>query len=59
VGKLNAFVSSLKARRRGSRPQPQTARESAAEYAINEQSDAPASLFTNEDLEWLQATPNT
>jgi four helix bundle protein len=56
---LNAFVSSLKAQRRDSRPQPQTARESAVEYAINEPNDTPASLFTSEELEWLQTTPNT
>jgi len=56
---LNAFASSLKAQRRGSRPQPQSVREAATQYIPDETSDAPTTLFTNEELEWLQTTPNT
>ena len=55
---LNAFAGSLKAQRRSSRKQPKTVREATTDYATDEQSDAPAPLFTEEELEWLKAVPN-
>lgn len=55
---LNAFASTLKAQRQGGRKQPKTTREAPAEYVIDETDDMPTSLFTAEELEWLEAVPN-
>ena len=53
----------LKAHRHGSRAQSptqsSTVREPAAEYITDWPDDAPTPLFTDEELEWLQAIPNT
>jgi four helix bundle protein len=56
---LNAFAARLKTLRRTARTQPKTACEVTADYVADEQSDAPSPLFTEEDLEWLKAVPNT
>ena len=56
---LNAFAATLKAQRQSSRSQPKTMREAATEYVTDWPSDAPMPLFTEEELEWLQTTPNT
>ena len=56
---LNAFVASLKAQRRSSRSRAKTVHEAGTDYATNGPSDAPVPLFTEEELEWLQAIPNT
>jgi four helix bundle protein len=58
VRQLDAFAGSMKAQRRGSRAQPPTIREAAAEYVSDWPSDTSAPLFTEEELEWLQAVPN-
>jgi four helix bundle protein len=56
---LNAFAARLKAQRRSSRKPPKTMREATTDYAADESSDTPSTLFTEEDLEWLKAAPNT
>lgn len=56
---LNAFAATLKAQRRGSQPQRKTVREAAAEYWTDWSDDPAMPLFTEEELEWLQTTPNT
>ncbi len=56
---LNAFAGSLKAQRRGNGAQPKAVREAATEYMINWPDHTPASLFTEDELQWLQAIPNT
>jgi len=56
---LNAFAATLKAQRRGSQPQPKTMREAATAYVTDWLDDEPVPLFTEEELEWLQAIPNT
>jgi len=53
---LNAFANSLKSQRREGQ-QHKTIRETTAEYAIWSQ-DETGSLFTAEDLEWLQSISN-
>jgi len=55
---LNAFAARLKTQRRSSRKQPKTMREPAAEY-ITDWPDDTLPLFTEDELEWLQAVPNT
>jgi four helix bundle protein len=56
---LNAFVSRLKTQRRSSRKPSTIVREATTDYVADEQGDAPAPLFTAEELEWLEAAPNT
>jgi four helix bundle protein len=56
---LNAFAATLKAQRQGSRSQPKTVHEAATEYVTDWPSDAPIPLFTGDELQWLQAIPNT
>ncbi len=56
---LNSFASNLKTQRRGGQPQSKTVREAAAEYVTDDPGDTPAPLFTEEELAWLQALPNT
>jgi four helix bundle protein len=56
---LNAFAARLKAQRRGSQTQSKTVREATTDYVPDGPSDAPASLFTEEELGWLKAVPNT
>ena len=53
---LNAFANSLKSQRRGEQS-PRTLKEIAPEY-ITWAQDSIAPLFTDEDLNWLQAIPN-
>jgi len=56
---LNAFAARLKTQRRSSRKQPKTTmREPAAEY-VTDWLDNTLPLFTEDELEWLQAIPNT
>jgi four helix bundle protein len=55
---LNAFAADLKAQRQGSQSQPRTARETTVEYVADWPSELPIPLFTQEELEWLQAIPN-
>jgi four helix bundle protein len=55
----NAFAARLKTQRRSSRKQPKTTmREPAAEY-VTDWPDNTLPLFTEDELEWLQAVPNT
>jgi four helix bundle protein len=56
---LNSFAATLRAQRRSGRAQSKTAREPTSEYAAGESSDLSTPLFTKEELEWLQAVPNT
>lgn len=56
---LNAFAATLKAQRRGGQPQPKTVREATAEYWTDWSDDPAMPLFYEEELEWLQAIPNT
>lgn len=53
---LNAFAGNLKSQRRDDQ-QHKTIRETIAEYAVWSQDDV-TSLFTAEDLEWLQSISN-
>jgi len=55
---LNAFAATLKAQRQSSRAQPKTMREAATAYVTDWLDDVPVPLFTEEELEWLQAVPN-
>ncbi len=55
---LNAFAARLKTQRQASRSKPKTVREPAAEYVTDWPDDTPP-LFTEDELEWLQAVPNT
>jgi len=52
---LNAFAARLKAQRQASKSKPKTVREPTAEYVTNWPGDFPLPLFTEEDLQWLQA----
>ena len=56
---LNAFAASLKAQRRGSRSQPKTVHEAAAEYVADEPGDTPVAVLSEDELQWLQTVPNT
>ena len=56
---LNAFATTLRAQRKTSRSQPKAIGEATVEYATDVAHKAPVHLFSEEDLEWLQAAPNT
>ena len=51
---LNSFAGNLKSQRYG-KDQSKTIRESSAEYVTVDFVDAPAALFSDDDLEWLRA----
>ncbi len=55
---LNAFAARLKTQRQASRSKPKTVREPAVEY-ITDWPDDTLPLFTEDELEWLEAIPNT
>jgi four helix bundle protein len=59
VRQLNAFAADLRAQRQGHRSQPKAVREATTEYMTDGPSDTPIPLFTEQELEWLQAIPNT
>ncbi|MGA9349876.1 MAG: four helix bundle protein [Anaerolineae bacterium] len=52
---LNAFAASLKGQRNASRSQPKTVREPTTEYVTDWPSDTSTLLFTEDELQWLQA----
>lgn len=54
---LNAFASTLKSQRRGDQAQPKAVREAAGEYAMNWANDVTEHLFTQYELDWLEAVP--
>ena len=56
---LNTFAATLKAQRHANRSQPKKAREAVAEYTTDWSDEPPVPLFTQEELEWLQAIPTT
>ena len=56
---LNAFAARLKTQRQASRSKPKTVREPTTQYVTDWPGDAPTPLFADEELEWLQAVPNT
>ncbi len=51
---LNAFADSLK-NVRSEQKQPKTLREVAAEYSVNLPDDFPETLFTSQDIAWLES----
>jgi hypothetical protein len=53
---LNAFAGSLKAQRHCNSANQKAVREISAEYITGAMGDTPDSLFTQAELEWLQAT---
>jgi hypothetical protein len=55
---LNAFATTLKVQRRGSRVQPTVVREAAAEYVLDWQYNASLPLFSPDELEWLETVAN-
>jgi four helix bundle protein len=55
---LNTFAGDLKAQRAGSRSQSKAVRESPVEYAIDQPGGPSLPLFTQDDLQWLEAIPN-
>jgi four helix bundle protein len=56
---LDAFASRLKAQRHSSQAQPKKMREIVTEYLIDEPSDMPTPLFSEEELKWIEAITNT
>jgi four helix bundle protein len=56
---LNTFAATLKTQRHANRSQPKKVREAAAEYATDWSDEPPVPIFTQEELEWLQAVPTT
>jgi four helix bundle protein len=56
---LNGFAANVKAQRRGSQKRAETVREDAIEYVTDDSGDVPMPLFTKENLQWLEAVPNT
>lgn len=54
---LNGFAATLKAQRQGGRSPSPAISEMVVEYVLDHRDDIP--LFTDEDLQWLQATLNT
>ena len=56
---LNAFLSSLKTLRRDSTVRPKNVGEARVEYNSDSIDGKPLSLFTAEELEWLETVQNT
>ena len=56
---VNAFAASLKAQRRGSQSQSQKVSEASAEYVTDQSNGVPDSLFSEDELRWLQTLPDT
>ena len=55
---LNAFAARLKTQRQASRSKPKTVREPTTQY-VTDWPDDTLPLFTKDELEWLEAIPNT
>jgi len=55
---LNTFASSLKSQRKDSKAQSKSVRESGAEYIIEDWLDNSNSLFTDNELNWLETLPS-
>ncbi len=57
--KLNAFASDIKKQRHGKKGNSKTIREKQPEYIVERIDDSSLQLFVDEELGWLQTTPNT
>ena len=54
---LNTFANSLKSQRKDSKVQSKVVREPSAEYAFDDSLDDSFPLFTDAELNWLEAQP--
>ncbi len=54
---LNTFANSLKSQRKDNKAQSKSIREPGAEYVVDDWLDDSTPLFTNLELNWLEAQP--